>query len=68
MDRMMSSPEMVPVGLENDLLLRMPVDDDDDEKGPLVSTESSLKAGMLGELDKASGRLFMSLEVGSSNA
>ena len=38
----MSSLEVVPVRLENDLLLRMDDDDDDVEKGLLVSTESSL--------------------------
>jgi hypothetical protein len=36
----MSLPEMVPVGLEDDLFLRM--DDDDDEKELMVSMESSL--------------------------
>ena len=36
----MSFSEIVPVGLENNLRLRR--EDDDDEKGFLVSTESSL--------------------------
>ena len=36
----MSSSEMVSVGLEIDLILR--IDDDDDEKGLLVSTERFL--------------------------
>ena len=62
----MSSSEMaplaVPVGLEIDLLLRM---DDDDDENLKEFPESSL---LLGELDRASGMLFMSLEVGSSNA
>ena len=40
MDILMSLSVMVPVGLENDLRLRRDVDDD--EKGFLVSTESSL--------------------------
>ena len=40
MDILMSSSEMVSVGLEIDLILR--IDDDDDEKGLLVSTERFL--------------------------
>ena len=40
MDILMSSPEMVSVGLEIDLILR--IDDDDDEKGLLLSTERFL--------------------------
>ena len=40
MDILMSSSEMVPAELENDLLLR--IDDADDEKGLLVSMERFL--------------------------
>ena len=59
---------MVAVGVEDDLLLRMDVDDDEKERREL--TESSLWGETPGEfkLDQVSGMFFMTLEVWSSNA